>query len=104
MEALSKKKYSLAEYQQLEEESGIRYEYHDGEVFAMSGGSLERCAIATNVSDLLRGHLPVGCRRFNSDLKVYVETLNKGFYFDLTIACRPIEKPNVLNYLWTGSP
>ena len=68
MGAVSKKKLSLTEYQQLEEETGTRYEYHDGEVFAMAGGSPEHSAIATNISDLLRGTLPSGCRRFNSDL------------------------------------
>lgn len=30
MEAANKRHISLAEYQQLEEEADIRYEYHDG--------------------------------------------------------------------------
>ena len=97
MEAVTKKKLSQTEYQQLEEESGLRYEYHDGEVFAMAGGSPEHSAIATNISDLLRGALPAGCRRFNSDLKVYVPAVNKSFHPDLTVACRPIEKPDDMN-------
>ena len=87
----------MAEYQQIEEETGVRYEYHDGEVFAMAGGSPEHSAIATNISDLLRDNLPPGCRRFNSDLKVYVPAVNKGFHPDLTVACRPIEKPAEIN-------
>ena len=97
MEAVPKRGYSLAEYQQIEEETGVRYEYHDGEVFAMAGGSPEHSAIATNISDLLRDNLPPGCRRFNSDLKVYVPAVNKGFHPDLTVACRPIEKSTEMN-------
>lgn len=97
MEAVTNKLYSLAEYQHLEEQTGRWYEYHDGEVFAMTDGSPEHSAIITNVSDLLRDALPAGCRRFSSDLKVYVPSVNQGFHPDLTVACRPIEKPDGIN-------
>ena len=97
MEALSKNKYSLAEYQQLEEETGVRYEYHDGEVFAMSGASRKHSAIATNVSSFLDANLPKGCRPFDSDLKVYVEAVEKGFHPDVSVACRPVTGPDEIN-------
>ena len=97
MEATANKRYTLSEYQQSEEETGVRYEYHNGEVFAMSGGSPEHSAIVINVSDVLLGTLPAGCRRFNSDLKVYVPAVDKSFHPDLTVACRPIEKPDEIN-------
>lgn len=97
MEPALRRNYTLAEYQQLEQETGIRYEYHNGEVFAMAGGSPEHSAIATNVSDLLRDALPTGCRRFNSDLKIYVPSVDKGFHPDLTVACRPIQRSADMN-------
>lgn len=41
--------------------------------------------------------LPKGCRTFDSDLKVYVETVNKGFHPDVSVACRPITGPDEIN-------
>ena len=90
-------KLSLADYQRLEEETGTRYEYHDGEVFAMAGASRKHSAIATNVSSFLNGILPAGCRPFDSDLKVYVEAVNKSFHPDVSVACRPITGPDEMN-------
>ena len=97
MEAITKKKLSLAEYQQLEEETDTRYEYHGGDVFAMSGASRKHSGIAANVTGLLNGKLPPGCRSFDSDLKVYVASANKGFHPDISVACRPITGPQEIN-------
>ena len=66
MEPVAKKSLSLAEYHQLEEATNTRYEYHDGEVFAMAEGTLEHSAIATNVLGLMSNLLPVNCRPFKS--------------------------------------
>ena len=93
---------TLSEYQQLEEETDTRYEYHDGEVFAMSGpsrpgASRKHSAIATNVSSFLDANLPQGCRPFDSDLKVYVEAVKKGFHPDVSVACQPITGPEEIN-------
>lgn len=102
MEALDHRKLSLAEYQQLEEDTDTRYEYHDGEVFAMSGPSRpgaarKHSAIASNVGRNLGNLLPKGCRTFDSDLKVYVEAVNKGFHPDVSVAYRPITGPDEIN-------
>ena len=102
MEAFTKKSYTLAEYQQLEETMDVRYEYHNGEVFAMSGaatdvGSRKHSAIATNVSGFLDAGLPRGCRPFDSDLKIYVKTVKKGLHPDVSVACRPITGPDEIN-------
>ena len=102
MEALDHRKLSLAEYQRLEEETDTRYEYHDGEVFAMSGPSRpgaarKHSAISSNVSRSSGNMLPKGCRTFDSDLKVYVEAANKGFHPNVSVACRPITGPEEMN-------
>ena len=55
MEPVVKRKLSLADYLQLEEEENMRYEYHSGEVFAMAGGAPRHGAIAANVTILLEG-------------------------------------------------
>jgi len=97
MEALSEKRYTLNEYQRLEEESDIRYEYHNGEVFAMSGAAPKHSALSSNINSFLRANLPKGCRPFDSDLKVFVESLQKGFHPDVSVACRPITGPDEIN-------
>ena len=97
MEAANERRISLAEYQQLEEDTDTRYEYHDGEVFAMSGAARKHSAISSNVSGFFKAHLPKGCRPFDSDLKVYVEAVNKGFHPDVSVACRPITGPDEIN-------
>ena len=97
MQALDQRKLSLAEYQRLEETTDTRYEYYDGEVFALSGAAPKHSAISSNVTSFLGGHLPKGCRPFDSDLKVYVEAVNKGFHPDVSVACRPITGPDEIN-------
>jgi Uma2 family endonuclease len=47
--ALQKKRYTLAEYLELEKHSEERYEFFDGDVFAMVGGSANHSRIITNV-------------------------------------------------------
>ena len=50
-------KLTLAEYNQLEEDTQQRYEYHDGEVFAMAGA-------ATDVGDPVHNvnRSPTNCK------------------------------------------
>ena len=97
MESAIKKKLSLTEYRQLEEDNDTRYEFHKGEVFAMAGGSRSHSAIATNVTILLGSLLSEGCRPFNSDLKVYIPATNKGLYPDVSVVCQPIKEESSIN-------
>ncbi|MGB3780109.1 MAG: Uma2 family endonuclease [Tunicatimonas sp.] len=66
-------------------------------MFAISGAARKHSAIASNVGRNLGNMLPKGCRTFDSDLKVYVETVNKGFHPDVSVACRPITGPDEIN-------
>ncbi len=97
MEPAVKEKLSLAEYQRLEEETDTRYEYHDGEVFAMSGAARKHSAISSNINGFLRNSLPSGCRPFDSDLKIYIETVKKGLHPDVSVACQPVTGPDEIN-------
>ena len=97
MNPLAKEHLTLTEYQQLEEETNSRYEYHDGEVFAMAGGTLEHSAITANVVSLLSNLLPDNCRPFESNLKVYVTAAKKGLYPDVSVACRPVDRMREIN-------
>lgn len=97
MKSAVEHKLSLAEYRQLEEDTDTRYEYHDGEVFAMAGGSLEHSAIITNVLNMLGNLLPSDCRPFESNLKVYISSVKKGLYPDISVACRPVNHLREIN-------
>ena len=97
MEPVLKHNLSLAEYQQLEEDTSTRYEYHDGEVFAMAGGTFEHSAITANVVGLFNNLLPKNCRPLESNLKIYISTVKKGLYPDVSVVCRPVERMKEIN-------
>ena len=79
--------YTYAEYLVLEEESSIRHEYLDGEIYAMAGGSPDHAALAAAIIGMLRGRLPPGCRVFSSDLRVRVAATGLSTYPDATVVC-----------------
>src|SRR5205814_10176304 len=79
--------YTYAEYLSLEEESSIRHEYLDGEIYAMAGGSPDHAALAAVVIRLLGSEIPPGCRVFTSDLRVRIPATGLSTYPDAAIVC-----------------
>jgi Uma2 family endonuclease len=79
--------FSLDEYFALEQASHARFEYWDGEIVCMSGGSKEHTVISGNVFFRLRQQLSGGCRAFTSELPVRTPTLPPYRYPDATVAC-----------------
>ena len=77
--------YTLEEYLALEEESSVRHEYLDGEIYAMAGGTPDHAAIAAVVIGLLRPQLPRGCRVFTSDLRVRIPSTGLSTYPDISV-------------------
>ena len=75
------------QYRALEEESSVRHEYLDGEIYAMAGGSPDHAALAAVVIGLLRPQLPPGCRAFTSDLRVRIPGTGLTTYPDVAIIC-----------------
>ncbi|MDB9457258.1 Uma2 family endonuclease, partial [Dolichospermum circinale CS-545/17] len=66
---------SPTEYLQGEENSPIKYEYRDGEVYAMAGASNTHVIITGNVFAILRNHLRgSGCQAYISDTKAHIES------------------------------
>lgn len=56
------------EYLGWEEQQPIKYEYINGEVFAMTGGTIPHSAIAINLATGLKNHLRGGsCRVYGAD-------------------------------------
>jgi Uma2 family endonuclease len=79
--------YTYAEYLALEEESPVRHEYFDGEIYGMAGGSPDHAALAAAVIGALAGRLPPGCRAFTSDLRVRVPSTGLSTYPDAAVVC-----------------
>ncbi len=79
---------SLEEYLEWEAEQPVKYEYLNGEVYAMAGGTLSHNDIAVNLTSALRGFLRgTGCKVQMSDAKVKVSEKGPYFYPDLVVSC-----------------
>ena len=84
---------SLEAYQQLEKETDQRYEYHDGEVFAMAGGDPVHNVISVNAIIALGKRLGSGdCTIFNSDQKVRIVSVNRFLYPDISVVCGAVTR------------
>jgi Uma2 family endonuclease len=71
-----------------EEQSSVKHEYIDGQVYAMAGASDAHVTIALNVATLLKNHLRGSrCRVFISDMKARIEELNIYYYPDVLVTC-----------------
>ena len=76
------------EYFEWEARQEIRYEYINGEVFAMAGGTIDHSTIAANLIALLRPHVRGrNCRVLGSDAKVGISKNGEFFYPDLLVTC-----------------
>ncbi len=65
-----------------------RSEYLDGEVFAMTGASLEHNTIVVNIGSELRTQIKGRpCRVYANDMKVLIHSANAGKYPDLVAHC-----------------
>ena len=80
-------KWTVEEYLAYEAESDIRYEYIDGEIYAMAGGTENHSKIGLNcASALLVQTRGKPCRPHASDLKVKVNEI-KYLYPDFSVVC-----------------
>lgn len=84
-----------AEYCAFEREATLKHEYLAGEVFAMTGGTLEHSRLAVQVSHLLVSALSGGsCRVLSADARVRIEAVDVDVYPDLSVVCGPPETAN----------
>lgn len=89
-------KLTVEEYVKLEQETNQKYEYYDGEVYSMAGGTSAHSRITMNVS--ARIHLALldkECEVMNSDTKIFLEHKNNYVYPDAMILCNAEESENV---------
>jgi len=95
MEAHKLDDLSLTEYIALEQSTDTKYEYHDGKVFAMAGGTLEHGLISGNIFAEVRGMIrkqDKNCTAINNEVKLYIPAMNKYLYPDAMAICDPLER------------
>jgi Uma2 family endonuclease len=86
--------YSYEAYLELEKNPEAKYEFHDGMITAMAGGSPEHSQLASNMGRHLGNALEEAskaCSVFNSDAKIRVEKTNRTYYPDASVVCGPLE-------------
>jgi Uma2 family endonuclease len=76
------------EYLSYEQDSLVKHEYINGEVYAMAGTTDIHNIIALNLATLIRSHLRgTDCRIFFADIKAQIEAKNCFYYPDLLVTC-----------------
>ncbi len=90
MSALPKQEsyYTVEEYLALEAMAETRYEYFNGEVFDMAGGTLKHSQISGNVYYALQQKLTATkCRALNSEMRIKVPAALPYRYPDASVVC-----------------
>ncbi|MBX3228701.1 MAG: Uma2 family endonuclease [Labilithrix sp.] len=85
-------RFSFAEYVDLVEDSRVKLEFLDGQVWAMSGGSPDHARVTANVTTLLTAALrgkPYAV--YSPDLRVRSKATGLGTYADVTVICGRVE-------------
>ena len=91
--AEAKKTWTVAEYLTYEQQQGERYEYRNGNIILMAGGSINHNRIAQNLSKYLDNALEdkPEFQVFGSDQKIYLPKFNFYVYADaLVVAETPL--------------
>ncbi|QOV91356.1 Uma2 family endonuclease [Humisphaera borealis] len=79
---------TVQEYLAFEDPGGQRYEFREGDLLSMAGGTAEHSLIGMNACGELRNRLAgSGCTVYNSDLRVKIPRKVRYYYSDGIVAC-----------------
>ncbi|NIR48847.1 Uma2 family endonuclease [candidate division KSB1 bacterium] len=88
MEQAKKRYYTAEEYLAREEASDYKSEFYKGEIFAMTGASINHNRIVTNVTAALYSALRDSkCETFMSYMRIWVEAKELFTYPDISVVC-----------------
>ena len=93
-------KFSEEEYLRLERAAEYKSEYHDGEMFAMSGGSAIHARLSASIIAMLHRQMPAGCCVYSSDLRITIPATRTYTYPDCSVVCgdsQLLDDDNLLN-------
>lgn len=94
MKAHKVQNLSVAEYIKQEIESNTKYEYHNGKIYALAGGTLNHGLISGNMFSKMMSKLESknsNCMPFNSDVKLHIDASNSYVYPDSMVVCGDFE-------------
>lgn len=72
--------------------SGVRHEWIDGVVYAMSGASPEHARLCIAISAELRAALRGRCTVHDGSLAIHIPTTRAGLRPDVSVVCGPLVK------------
>ncbi|GAB4416060.1 MAG: Uma2 family endonuclease [Bacteroidia bacterium] len=91
-EAATTLRLSIADYLEMERSADTRHEYHQGEIFAMAGGTQRHSilgnAINTELNLICRN---TGCIPFNGDMRIRIEAEDRFLYPEASVVCGPVQ-------------
>jgi len=96
-------KLTVEEYVKLEQDTDQKHEFHDGQVYAMAGGTDNHNTITMNISAEIYVSLKgKNCKIKNSETKLYLEDNNRYVYPDAMIICGEQQKAENLKDAFTN--
>ncbi len=85
---ITSQQMTLEQYLEFDYNAEGRYEFFDGEVFEMSGGSPEHSLLGNRIGRLLGNRLDAkGCSVYNSEVQIKVPTMLPYRYADISALC-----------------
>jgi Uma2 family endonuclease len=103
MSTAEHRRLTAAEYLALEAAADVRHEFLDGEMFAMSGGSLWHNLVKDNFAHAIRNRLDGrGCRVVTSDQRLKVDATGLYTYPDVLVFCGPPEMEDGVHHTLTN--
>ncbi|HWQ34091.1 MAG TPA: Uma2 family endonuclease [Blastocatellia bacterium] len=96
MSAIPEHRYSLEEYLKLDLAAETRYEYFNGEIVDMAGGSLSHNLISSNLVQSLGRRLAEGpCTVLTADMHLKVPLAPPYRYADVSVVCGEIQTEQI---------
>ena len=97
MKAHKLPKLSVEEYIQYELEGDIKYEYHNGQIYALAGGTINHGLLCANIYSEIRNelrHKESNCKPLSSEIKLHVKSskYNSFLYPDTMVICGELEQ------------
>ncbi|MEM1320416.1 MAG: Uma2 family endonuclease [Bacteroidota bacterium] len=94
MKAYKAPKMTVAQYIDQEIKNDTKYEYHNGDLYALAGGTINHGVLCSNIfSELVLGLRGKGsdCKPFTSEIKLHIVSKNIFVYPDAMVVCEELQ-------------
>jgi len=95
MKAHKLPKLSVKEYINYEMEHDLKCEFHDGEIFALAGGTINHGVLCGNIYSELGKALRAkesDCNSYSSEIKLFIESVKSFLYPDSMVICGDVKE------------